>query len=621
MSDDLIAQLNPAQREAALADGHSLVVAAPGSGKTKMLATKAAVLLAKGSTVTAVTFTRDSALELMHRIMASAGQDIAPRLLVGTFHSIDLLMCFPAKKKSGLGSEILNGRRTDGMRPWRIVSESLRRSAVMRSVAESGIENLDLPQATAIIEALKSEARPPASEHEKAMVESYQDILKRQGVIDFQDILLNTNRALASGAVEALRTDILLLDEFQDTDAVQIEWAMHHARAGSVLTAVGDDDQSIYAFRRALGYQGMLSFSKELGARTITLGVNYRSNAEVLAPAGRLIAWNSERMGKDLVSFKGEGGRARYELFSSRNTEARCAAHECGIAHARGQSVAVLSRTNRRLDDVEAELVRQGTPYARVAGGDSILNSGECAVFLAALECICDPSVKSADVLMGWSHLSETEISALHKTWPKGVFAHASLERAQLQKLELSQAGRSTLVLLHKRIGEWRRFVATGGENFVIDKLCEILEGMTEDKRSRRTLGVVANIFKADPRLSSESPRTTLNERISQIRKRMERAPSSKEESPQPRVVLTTAHGSKGLEWDFVWVIGAEEGSFPDEASSIQEERRLFYVSMTRARNTLWISGGGRGISRFVDEAGVQRIEADHFRELIAAEA
>lgn len=168
-----LSELNPQQNAVALHQGHCLAIAAPGSGKTKTLAIKAAYLLSQGATVGAVTFTRDAALELRERILHIAGQKCLPYLVVGTFHSIDLLMAFPAKgKRTGMGSEILRRGFSKVTRPWEIVREGKRRGFVMRAIEHSNLD-LTIEEATGIIEGIKSGQVKPENDQQAALASMY----------------------------------------------------------------------------------------------------------------------------------------------------------------------------------------------------------------------------------------------------------------------------------------------------------------------------------------------------------------------------------------------------------------------------------------------------------------
>lgn len=597
-----IDSLNEQQREVALCANHCLAMAAPGSGKTKTLAVKAAYLLSRGGSVAAVTFTRDAAMELRERIVHLAGKDTLPRLLVGTFHSIDMLMCFPGKAKSGMGSEILRRGYSKITRPWELVKEGTRISAVIRSIEHCGLP-LELGEATAIIEGIKSGQMTPETDSHAELAKMYQALLERHGVIDFQDILLKTNQALDKGLVSPLRVDHLLMDEYQDTDLPQFAWSMYHK--DSILTAVGDDDQSIYGFRRALGYKGMMDFATSLHATKVVLGMNYRSHAEILMPAAKLIGFNQDRMDKALIAFKGQGGLALWDKVTSRTIEAEQCIERARIALAAGNSVGVLARSNKRLDAIEAQCIKHKVPYARAEGG-SILKSREMAVFMATLGVIVGTDARDLDELLAWCGLQEDEIRSLHahigdKT---GLL---SITKAQIDKVALSSESKRTIGQLIRRVTDWVSILSTGGVAFVVDKVYMLLYENTQDKRSQSALEIVQEIFNKPLADESGSGLESMRQRLQRVRD-MLKSPDKKEKASGLQVSLLTAHGSKGLEFDLVWIIGAEDGAFPDEGASMQEERRLFYVAMTRARKTLLISGAGKTpISIFVQESGVAR--------------
>lgn len=614
---DFFSDLNPSQREAAACANHCLTIAAPGSGKTKMLAAKASQVLTQGQTVTAVTFTRDSALELRDRIIKQAGPEVLPRLLVGTFHSIDLLMAFPGKAKSAMGSDILKYSQSSLKQGWVIVKEGMRRSAVARAFAASMPLDVELEDATSIIEGIKSGQVKPRSSEETQMVEIYTEILTRHGVIDFQDILLKTNEGLQAGAISPLRCDHLLLDEYQDTDLPQLNWALHHAKAGSIITAVGDDDQSIYGFRRALGYEGMLRFETELSSTRVVLGLNYRSHSEILTPSAKLIQKNLGRMPKLLVSSKGPGGSAAWERFSTRSFEAMACARTVKTATMAGQTVGVLARTNKRLDDIESACVSLEIPYSRT-GGDSVLNTRECLVFMSAFGCMTRDNAKDSDELLAWCGVDEYDLATLNKTFGASIFS-ASRKRTEIGKASVSDNTKSTVVKLAKLFQEWKSFIKTGGTETVVEGLVAILKSHTEDKLSQKSLEVVSGILAVDKSsyvgqdLTMEQQYQRFLSKLDSIRDAMGGLKGAVKKEPA-LVNLMTAHASKGLEFDMVWIIGADNDTFPDKKSGIQEERRLFFVAMTRARKTLWVSASGKiPQSDFFHEADLPRTQSGTF--------
>jgi DNA helicase II / ATP-dependent DNA helicase PcrA len=606
--------LNPEQLRAASCLTHCLAVAAPGSGKTKMLAAKAAFLLSGNATVTAVTFTRDSALELRERIVKQSGAASMGRLLIGTFHSIDLLMAFPAKARTTMGAEILRHSRSTLKKPWSIVNEGARRGAIARAIEAAGLGGLESDEATALIESIKSGHHSGPDESQRALVAAYTEVLDRHGVIDFQDILLKTNKGIATGTITPLKTDYLLIDEFQDTDLPQFTWAMEHAKAGSMVTVVGDDDQSIYGFRRALGYAGMDDFANRLSATKVVLGLNYRSHSEILSPSTALIRLNEDRMEKALVSNKGPGGHSFWERFSTAALEAKGCLSKVQESLKAGETVGVLARTNKRLNEIEVELIAAQIAYTR-AGGDSILKTREMMVLIAALGCLVRDDPKDVDELLAWCAVGEEDLAALHKAFGQGVFA-AERNRSAMGKVAVTDATKSLVTKLGRRIIEWRCFIETDGLPFVMKQLVPLLSEHAPDKRSLKLLQVVAEIV-ATPLAATLKKtgqhRADFAAQLQSIRNAMAGRPTDQAQQ-LAGVSLMTVHSSKGLEFDMVWVLGAEEGAFPDKDSAVQEERRLFYVAMTRARQHLWISCSGKpNPSQFITEAGIARVPEHTF--------
>ena len=607
--EDQLASLNPDQRSVALELGHCLAIAAPGSGKTKTLAVKAAYLLDKGHTVTAVTFTRDSALELRDRIASMVAPELQKNLLVGTFHSIDRLMAFPKMRRSGMGENIISKGHSSLTRQWVIVKDSQRRSFIDRAINECGLD-MEVEEASSTIEAQKSGYLQPETEAHVALQKTYQDLLARHGVIDFQDILLETNRGIERKQISTLQTDHLMIDEFQDTDSTQFKWIMLHAYAGVKLTAVGDDDQSIYGFRRALGYKGMMEFQDRLQATQIILGMNYRSHQEVLSPSSRVIDHNESRMEKDLISFKGEGGSAFWEKFDTRLVEAKAIERWAKKALDKGETVGILARTNARLNIVESEFKRTETPYVR-GDGTSIIHTKEMNVLLAMLGMLVRKSRMDMDQVMGWCQISEEEISGIHKTVSDDdIFA---FDKATLAKLVLCEKSRDTYADIVKYRDYWAGQVMDGGNDMPLGGVVKFLQGFVgKNKRSQTMLEIVAGVFAKHFDLKN-SDSQELADRIKAIED-AQRGVNENErkdgDAPVVSAVLTTAHSSKGLEYDNVWILGAEKGAFPDEKASMQEERRLFFVAMTRARKNLVVSASGaKPISNFVEEAQLLRID------------
>ncbi|WP_176042921.1 ATP-dependent helicase [Burkholderia stabilis] len=612
----ILAPLNDEQMAVANCNGHCLVIAGPGSGKTNTISRKiAAALQDPDERIAAVTFTREAALELRARTISLAGRAAAPRLLVGTFHSVMNLMSFPNLAVDGrdvvFGRDIIAGRPWPfGKTKWKIVKEGLRRSFIHRALSELAIEDIKLEDASRIIEHVKS-GRPATELRHEQLTQIYIDIMTRQKVIDFQDILLKTNAGLDSGAVPPLNVTRLFIDEYQDTDKPQFDMAAAHFRANVILTGVGDDDQSIYGFRNALGYEGMLLFERSFDAERLMLGNNYRSHAEIVCAATKVINHNLDRVDKTLVSIKGAGGKTAWRTFKTREEEAHAAAVYAGqalTASTSRQPCAIFARNNRRLDEVEARLQTLGIPYRRPPG-ESILNSVEVMIFSAAVQAVVKPEKKVIDQLLSWCQVDEQSIVKLEKLF-RGAFVIGQAEDFDRAKVEDSVKEKWRAFV--RTFTGWQSSLAAGADTLLVYGICEWLTSYAPDKRSENVLQIARDMFmprRADPERGILAQ--TVQDRLKAIKMAQSKPEAKKEEGEDaPKVVeLMTAHGSKGLEFDFVWIVGAEDEVFPAKDGTLEEERRLMFVAMTRARKDLMLStGGGKPPSGFLKESGIERI-------------
>jgi superfamily I DNA/RNA helicase len=231
--------------------------------------------------VGAVTFSKDAAVELRDRIVALAGADARRRLVAGTFHSLAFKQLRDPR----------GGRRD-------IASDGDRLGILGRVLAELGLE-WKVDEAVPVIEKIKTEfGKTEPGSVEAQLYDAYQDALQRNGKIDFQDMLRLAVQGMESGDIEPYAFTDLLVDEFQDTDPLQYRWVELHARAGARVTVVGDDDQSIYGFRAALGFRGMQEFASTFDAQRVVLGSNYRCRSEILSAADCVIRNNVDRIAK-----------------------------------------------------------------------------------------------------------------------------------------------------------------------------------------------------------------------------------------------------------------------------------------------------------------------------------
>ena len=593
-----LARLNLEQKEVVRHRGHCLAVACPGAGKTTTLSYRAAYALAQNRRVAAVTFTRAAADELARRIIEIApGADVA-NLLVGTFHSIDLQMCFPKRANRGFGRNILDDVHSPFKKNWVFASTGIRHSHIIRAIAESHA-GIDLKSAIGIIEKAKERGSTDGLDSRlQAMVDIYRILMERDGYMDLQDIILKTNEALASGTLSPLAIDFLLVDEFQDTDQSQYEWVSLHGHAGAVITAVGDDDQSIYAFRRSLGYDVMARFVQEFKAECIALGTNYRCRTEILDRAGRLISKNTHRINKSLAAASGSGGTVSWQTFDSPASEAAAVRAEGEAALADNATVAVIARTHRELVPVQFALLEKNIAF-RKAEDESIFDCAEVEVFAAALRSVIRAVPKDIDMVLGWAGMDEADTRAIRQLFGR------SIRKGRLgdyKDTDITAKARDVWRRFAKLHEEWTLIAKKGRNEILVYSIHGWLTETLRKPHSRHIVDIAASLFRPPKDI-------TLAEHLA-FRKRQER--QTKEESSKtgemaPGVIhLITCHGAKGLEYDRVWIIGLNEGSFPSDDASLEEERRLMYVAMTRARTRLSVSAiAGKAPSIFVYDSAL----------------
>ncbi|WP_354676951.1 ATP-dependent helicase [Cupriavidus plantarum] len=570
---DVLARLTPAQREVVEYEGHCVAVAVPGAGKTATISAKAAVLLSRPDVkVGAVTFSKDAAVELRDRILALTGPAAKSRLIAGTFHSLAY------KQLTSTG-----GKRPD------IATDGERAALVLQLLQEMGLE-WKLEDALFAIEKCKTDLSPPSGDTaEGQLCAAYQQALERNGRLDFQDLMRYAVSGMRAGGIRPFAIDALLVDEFQDADPLQIEWTRIHARSGSATVVVADDDQTIFCWRSALGKRGIDSFAKEFEARQVVLGTNFRSHSEILTVADKVIRNNRDRIVKDLVSFKGPGGDVRFQRYDDEYKEATAAVDALSSAILAGNSAAILARTNRILDPVEAICRSHGVKYHRAAGR-SILDRPESALFGNLLELIERSHTNGLDAVLGYSGIGVADLELLQRivtptnsgstTTKKGLLSAGVSEDAAIKFLDLS-----------KRLLEWRSLCERSFHALVLDGAYEwMLKWATKDP-GKRSINTTYDVL------------SRLNGRFSD---RLDFLRRTNSEAAPDALVLTTFHSSKGLEWDYTALIRLEETVIPDDGSTEDEERRLFYVGATRARQLMLLSTARKNpTSRFIVEAGL----------------
>ena len=583
--------LSPAQQRAVETPGHLLVTACPGSGKTHTLAHRAANLLRlqPRARLAAVTFTNEAAAELRSRIVRHA-DGAESRVVAGTFHRLAKVQLM----KAGVNV--------------RLASAAAQAGLLHRAFAQyDGEAEIAHDAAVAYIERVKSRAeapRPVASEaplHEVYL--AYETLLRRAGLMDFSDLLLNAVRGMADGSVEPLKVTFMLVDEFQDADALQISWVLAHAANGTHITTVGDDDQSIYQWRNALGYEGFERFTHSTHASHVSLDMTYRCGRDILAHAARLIAHNSARVPKELRSAAEHRGSIEVLVAANRGEEAQNIAYR--IAQSRAgdgkPSWAVLARTNMFLNGVERAMTQFKVAHVRV-GGRSFWEEDGAAMLLEVLRSLDARTITGIEHLLHACKVSEADIGQLMGSDKRGG---SSLERFARLKGRGSGAGATLVRSLRAMVRDWLGLhdadaaARARGDEEDAGIAGVVIFAVADWLRQVPALDAMSGDIAAAG-ASLARMRGSLAQRLSYVTRSRDREP------PPDAVTLMTLHASKGREFDCVWIAGCEDGLTPYAGSPIEEERRLFYVGMTRARHSLILSVvKDSARSPFLQEAGL----------------
>ncbi|MGA7950289.1 MAG: UvrD-helicase domain-containing protein [Thiobacillaceae bacterium] len=622
MTDALLDRLNPEQKAAVtLPHESALILAGAGSGKTRVLTTRIAWLIQTGQVsplgVLAVTFTNKAAKEMLTRL--SAMMTINTRgMWVGTFH--------------GLANRLLRTHYRDAGLPqtFQILDSQDQQSAIKRLLKGLNVdtEKFEPKKVQWWINAAKeaglraqdTEAYDGFSQRLNEFYAAYDEQCQREGVVDFAELLLRSYELMIRN--ELLRNHYqsrfrhILIDEFQDTNKLQYRWLKLFAGPDSVLFAVGDDDQSIYAFRGA--HTGnMQEFEREYAhGRVIKLEQNYRSHGHILDAANALIAQNRERLGKNLWTAEGEGEKLRVFEGYTDQEEAAFVVDEVKQLNREGAALsemAVLYRSNAQSRVIEHALFTAGVAY-RVYGGLRFFERQEVKHALAYLRLMANPDDDGSFLRV--VNFPARGIGA--RTLEMLQVAARSVN-ASLWQAAVSQGGK--LLGFVGLIGELRR--ATEGLSLAetIEHLIEasgLAEYYRNDKEGADRLENLAELvnaaalFEQDPEmLPHPGPLPQAGERDKEpvgvesnegqsvlalfLAHASLEAGENQANAGQDAVQLMTVHAAKGLEFHSVFITGLEEGLFPHEQSfaenaGLEEERRLMYVALTRARRRLYLT-------------------------------
>ena len=602
--ESLLSQLDPEQRQAVShGEGPLLVVAGAGSGKTRVLTYRIAYVLAAGLAqpheVLAVTFTNKAAREMVERVEKLLGG--RPRGgFVGTFHRFALQLLRNHPREAGLPQRFAIADEDDQRRTLEGVLKRLQISSDRLPARSARARISAAKNALLGPQEVAAAARTPDQLLLSEVFDAYQGELKSAGAIDFDDMLLLSVRLLERE--EAIRKGLagrfrwILVDEYQDTNEAQARLLSLLAGKRPNLTVVGDEDQSIYRWRGAQ-VENILRFDQTYpGAKVVTLGRNYRSAEPILRAAAAVIANNTQRRPKALSSEAGTGVPVTAYQAADESDEARFVAVE--IERLRAEinlgEVAILFRINAQSRPFEAELVRRGIPYVVVAG-TRFWERAEIKDAVAYLRLLVAPDDTLAfrrAVGVPPRGIGDATIELLERAageW--GVSLPAAARRSPAN---LTNRARLALEKFFALLDELRALAAGAPASDVVAALLErsglaaMYGEATEEDRARR-----ANL---DELVTAAAEAGERGLDLAGFMDEVALVADADLRVTGDAVQLSTLHAAKGLEFDAVFLVGMEDGLLPlrregaDAIEDLEEERRLAYVGMTRARKRLYLT-------------------------------
>ncbi len=551
-----------AQQLAAIhATGHTLVTACPGAGKTRVIIQRSIELLKNPSNKLAlVTFTRAAADEMRSRI---AAQTKSTRLVVKTFHAY---LCAQHRSLHSKRKLIGNVDRRNLIFQTINMAEETFSYEAMQEIIESHGANL-------YPDDLKN--KEPDAWHAYSI---YRHLLTEHNYIDLPGICRDVVLALREGVLNTLPITHLLVDEFQDIDDIQLAWVTEHVKRGVQVTVVADDDQSIYAFRHSLGYTGLQRFQHIAHPTQVVLDTCYRCPEDVLDAADALISQNHDRHPKQLVSATGEAGTLLQILCINDKQEAEVIAAQ--LPTHKGTK-AVLARSNAQLDKIEAVLRVAGLTYQRLSGR-TFWENQVCTLFLGFIQSLENPQnsigIQSVMAYLGVKQDAIARYVDLLRA-NTGVVPTQTLSEAGLP--ETLQAYNEILMTYKtmQQDGETWQASVLFATNWLISRYKKVDNDYLFQRRANTTT------IAADAFCSVQGDIEDVLQKLLNPRPR----PAFDHDNDQT-IYVATFHAAKGLEFDTVWIKAADVDTKNIEPPVLEEERRLFYVAMTRTKSTLYIS-------------------------------
>ena len=600
---EFLNELNQSQKEAATTiDGALLILAGAGSGKTKTITTRLAYLLSLGidpaNTLT-LTFTNKAASEMRERALNLINSDIPHPPLLLTFHKFGLMFLKLYIHLLNRDNNFVIIDMDDQKKILKQISTDLPPNFMSKEISKYKNSFLTPDE----VYALANDINYKKMAH---IYDKYQNYLLNNNLIDFDDLLLLTYEILNKN--EDLTKEIsnkyqyIMVDEYQDTNEIQLLLLKKLCSTHNNICVVGDDDQSIYGFRGA-NHKNILEFERDFNAKVIKLELNYRSTNQILNAANSLISFNKNRYNKKLISAIGDGKDIRVLQNYNEIAEAETIAKEIKNLINSGinpKDIAILYRINALSRSIEDGLRNEGIPY-KLVGGMKFYEREEIKDLISYLRLIINP------------HDDYSFKRIINKP-------RRGIGKTTINKLEEKKGNKSFMEFIKENNLDFLSKKASNTlKNFIsmielfskspIDEIPELIEEIIELSKSYKDEDKARNIEEFYGMMRERND-LNLKEFLNELS-----LESDQDKIADEMINVMTIHASKGLEFDYLYVIGLEEGFFPLGDADIEEERRLAYVAITRAKKELTLSyvesryiRGQRNRlskSRFLTEAGL----------------
>jgi DNA helicase-2/ATP-dependent DNA helicase PcrA len=631
-----LAGLNPEQREAVLHDrGPLLVLAGAGSGKTRVITHRLAHLIGTGvdpRAIAAVTFTNKAAAEMRERAQRILGV-AALSSFVGTFHAWCLRLLRRRAREANLPPRFSIADSADQLA---LIKEAMAELSISDQVLPPNAVRGRISQAkNALVTAQRFQETQTdfAGERIAQVYVLYEKKLAATGAVDFDDLIARSVRLLAGAPAvlegERRRVRHLLIDEYQDTNSSQDALVKLLGAGADSLCAVGDEDQAIYRWRGA-EVEHILRFDIDFpGARIIPLERNYRSTAKILAGAAGLVSHNRRRREKRLLADRGEGAAVRLWRFDEDRAEVEAVTREIASSGLAPGETAILYRTNAQSRPFEEELVRRRIPYV-VVGGMKFYERAEVKDVLAYLRLAARPEDDLAFRRVVNVPARGIGAATLDRLAQMARDAGKSWWEVSADPTGVTERARTSLARFRSVVEDLSEKSATWTPSALLEHLLSVTGygALYEGSEDREDVARRENIQELLSSAREFERRNAEGATIAEYLDTVALATDADAAQTGGAVTLSTLHAAKGLEFSQVFLVGLEEGYLPHGQSSededeLEEERRLLYVGMTRAKDALALTLADRRLvygriesrrpSRFVEEIPKSALEEQFF--------